>query len=566
MKTFGSWGEPTATLRQKRRHLPPLSKYRMLARLGSGGMAEVYLVLAEGPGGFHKLQVVKLMRPDLGEQERVEFLRMFQDEARLVARLSHANIVQSYEAGSDHGQPFIVMEYLDGQPLARVQQRARSLGDADAFPLELSLQVLCEVLEGLDYAHRLTSYEGRPLGIVHRDVSPQNVFITYAGVTKLVDFGIAKSLESGRTRAGVVKGKVAYMAPEQVLGAPLDRRADLFAVGVLLWEAIARQDLYDGRLVFDSLQRLARGEIRRIRDVAPDVPTELERIVTRALARDPDERYQDAESFRYELLSYLESTSKVRGRDVGERVAQLFCTEREALQTVIRHAMRGDPGPLLDPRVLGPLPGFANVVRHEPTRALARSAEPPVRVSALALSKPAMWTLAALGLAAAGWMVRTPRVPSVPPPVPARATAAPRAPALAAVPAPAPRADGQVVPSQDTIHVEIDVEPREALLVLDGVVLGTNPYAGRHARDERAHLLQVTAAGFETQRRELRFQADQRLHVQLAATPRASDTRARPRGARAHASRDVDLPPPRRPVASRPTLDARDPWDREPEP
>jgi eukaryotic-like serine/threonine-protein kinase len=358
---------------------PMLSRYRLLARLGSGGMAEVYLVLSEGPGGFNKLQVLKLMRSDLTDQERPDFLQMFQDEARLAARLNHPNIVQSHEVGAEDGQPFIVMEFLDGQPLNRVQQRARHLGGG--FPLEMELFVLCHVLEGLDYAHSLNDYDGTPLHIVHRDVSPQNVFITYTGQTKLVDFGVAKTLESSRTRAGVVKGKVAYMPPEQVTGSAIDHRADLFSVGVLLWEAVAGQAMHADLSVYESLHRLVRGELPNIRDVAPEVPAELARILDRALKLDPKQRYADADSMRHDLLGYLDTHSKLRTRDVGEAVAKLFARERSEISQVIRRAM-SDSNPGKDaadddsrPRVtrMVPMVGAARMSSESPHT----SSEPP---------------------------------------------------------------------------------------------------------------------------------------------------------------------------------------------
>lgn len=203
-------------------------------------MAEVFLAVSGSPSGFGKLLVLKVLRPDLPEAERAQFLRMFEDEGRLAMRLSHPNIVQSYEVGSEDGQSFIAMEYLEGQPLSSLQERGWK--SVPGISLEMQLYVLCQVLEGLEYAHGLTSYDGRQLNIVHRDVSPQNVFVTYAGYTKLVDFGIAKTLESNsKTAAGVVKGKVPYMSPEQVRGGSIDQRADLFSVGVMLWEAVARR-------------------------------------------------------------------------------------------------------------------------------------------------------------------------------------------------------------------------------------------------------------------------------------------------------------------------------------
>ncbi len=365
---------------------PTLSRYRLLARLGSGGMAEVYLVLSEGPGGFSKLQVLKLMRSDLTDQERPDFLQMFQDEARLAARLNHPNIVQSTEVGAEDGQPFIVMEFLDGQPLNRVQQRARHQGAG--FALEMELFVLCQVLEGLDYAHRLTDYDGTPLHIVHRDVSPQNVFVTYTGQTKLVDFGVAKTLESSRTRAGVVKGKVAYMPPEQVTGSGgIDHRADLFSVGVLLWEAVAGQPMHAELSVYESLHRLVRGDLPNIRNVQPEVPDELARILERALKLDPKQRYPDADAFRHDLLEYLEATSKVRARDVGDAVARLFARERNELSGVIRRAM-SESHPAKGAAEEGSMPRITRMVAAVGT-ARAAQAEPWVETPTVQESTPA---------------------------------------------------------------------------------------------------------------------------------------------------------------------------------
>src|SRR5688572_28041052 len=247
---------------------PKFSKYRLIARLGSGGMAEVYLAVAGGPRGFSKLQVLKILKPDLSETERADFMAMCQDEGRLAARLNAPNIVQSHEVGSHEAYDFIAMEYLEGQPLSRIQERSWATGEQ--LPLEMQLYVFMQMLEGLEYAHTLTDYDGTPLHIVHRDISPQNVFVTYSGHTKLVDFGIAKTLESSKTRAGVVKGKVPYMSPEQVVAAHIDQRADLFSVGVMLWEAIARQPMHGEASVYEILKSVVRGGLPSLREAAPD--------------------------------------------------------------------------------------------------------------------------------------------------------------------------------------------------------------------------------------------------------------------------------------------------------
>jgi serine/threonine protein kinase len=199
----------------------PAGKFRFIAEISLGGMSEVFLTLTKGGlGGFQKLVVVKLLRRDLAEDE--DFLRMFLEEARLTARLNHPNVVQTNDVGEDLGRYYIAMEYLEGQTFERVR-RARHA--TTLFPLHMQIQMLVQILSGLHYAHELCDYDNTPLSIVHRDVAPSNVFITYDGQAKLVDFGIAKVLDSlNHTRVGVLKGKARYMAPEQITGAALDRR------------------------------------------------------------------------------------------------------------------------------------------------------------------------------------------------------------------------------------------------------------------------------------------------------------------------------------------------------
>src|SRR5262245_45560386 len=202
-----------------------IGKYQLIANLGHGGMADVYLSVVHGPVGFNKLTVIKRLRPSLAEEQ--EFLAMFLDEARLAARLNHPNVVQTNEVAEIEGQYYIAMEYLDGQPLNRILTRAQKAG---TLPRELLIRVVADCLAGLHYAHELADYDGSPLGVVHRDASPHNIFVTYDGQTKVVDFGIAKAAtRSAETRGGVLKGKVAYMAPEQARSGEVDRRSDVFA-------------------------------------------------------------------------------------------------------------------------------------------------------------------------------------------------------------------------------------------------------------------------------------------------------------------------------------------------
>ena len=297
-------------------------------------MADVHLAIVNGARGFERLFALKVLRLS-DEHDNDELVQMFENEARLAALLNHPNIVQAADVGEDENGHFIAMEYLEGQPLSRVRQRCRERDTP--LPLEEQFFVLCQVLDALDYAHTLKDHRGNPLHLVHRDVSPQNIFLTYAGVTKLVDFGIAKTLGT-RTRIGVVKGKVPYMSPEQACNRALDRRSDLFSVGIILWEAIAGRRMWRGVDDNDVQRRLADGELPALREAVPDVSAKLEAIVARALAPDLEKRYADAATFRQDLLAALDG-KHVDSRRIGERVAALFEAERKRIVDIVRAAL-----------------------------------------------------------------------------------------------------------------------------------------------------------------------------------------------------------------------------------
>jgi eukaryotic-like serine/threonine-protein kinase len=316
--------------------LPQLGKYRLVATLGQGGMGTVYLALVRGPGEFRKLLVVKELRAEL--TQRASFITMFMDEARLAARLDHPNVVQTFEVGEEAGRYFLAMEYLDGQPLNALIERARK---TSGLPLSIHIQILCEVLTGLHYAHELCDYDGSSLHVVHRDVSPQNVFITHHGQVKVVDFGVAKvATANSLTSPGVFKGKFAYAAPEQTMGHPVDARCDVFAVGVMLWEAIAGRRFAEQTPTVESFRARNQGSEPRIAEVAPDVDRLLAEISDKALAVDPAQRYPSAEAFRLALQEYLLlSGERVEGAQIGELSRALFQEERRAIHQVIERAM-----------------------------------------------------------------------------------------------------------------------------------------------------------------------------------------------------------------------------------
>ena len=304
--------------------------YRLIAEIGRGGMADVFLAVARGPAGFNKLVVVKKTRKDLVAEG--DILAMFLDEARLAARMNHPNVVQTHEIGQEDDRYFIAMEYLDGQPYSRVLSRLHR-----QVPLTLQLRVLTDVLAGLHHAHELRDFDGTPLGVVHRDATPQNVFITYDGSIKMVDFGIAKALDSSaQTSVGVVKGKVTYMSPEQVRGEVLDRRTDVFAVGVMLWEAIACRRMWEGLPELTVVHELMYDQVPAILSVVPDVPATLARICERAVAPRREHRYASALELHRDLENYLVSTGeRASARDVGEFTARTFDVERQHVRGII---------------------------------------------------------------------------------------------------------------------------------------------------------------------------------------------------------------------------------------
>jgi serine/threonine-protein kinase len=296
-----------------------------------GGMAEVFLSVAHGPQGVNKLAVVKRLR-NLDDPLSTE---MFLDEGRLAARLNHPNIVHTYEVGETTGGFFIAMEYLEGQPLNRV---LKALDERhEGLPETLVAWMAIQALKGLHYAHEFCDFDGTPLGVVHRDVSPHNLFVTYGGELKLLDFGIAKAaMNVTHTEDGVLKGKVRYMAPEQALQRDVDRRVDIFAFGVVLWEMLARKGLFTGNAV-TILTRLVNEEIPTIRSVRPEVSPALEAIALKAVQRKPDDRYATAEEMRLDLEAYLRGrTDTVSERELGRLMNEMFATIRDEVRSRVK--------------------------------------------------------------------------------------------------------------------------------------------------------------------------------------------------------------------------------------
>ena len=273
-------------------------KYTLLDRLAVGGMAEIFLARQAGMEGFEKTVVIKRILPRL---TRVEgFVTMFLNEARLASQLTHPNIVQIHELGRFGDSYFIAMEYLFGRDMARIIPKAAALGIP--FPHVYALKIAASVCEGLYYAHQKADAWGNPLHIVHRDVTPENVFVSFDGMVKVLDFGIAKARgQVGQTQVGEVKGKLAYMSPEQCLGQPLDQRSDIFSLGVVLYEWLTGYRLFTGDSEVAVLKSITDGKIYGPSYFKPDIPPEVEQVVMRALEKDREKRYASAWDMQRDL-------------------------------------------------------------------------------------------------------------------------------------------------------------------------------------------------------------------------------------------------------------------------
>ena len=316
--------------------LQPLQfgKYLLLERIAVGGMAEVFVAKAFGVEGFERLLAIKKILPTMGDDG--EFNTMFIDEARISVQLAHANIVQVLELGKVDDNLFIAMEYISGRDVRQLLERFRKRGKPMPFPQACT--IVAKVCEALDYAHRKRDARGTPLGIVHRDVSPQNVLVSFEGDVKLIDFGIAKA-ESRlqRTQAGILKGKFSYMSPEQVRGQPIDHRSDVFAVGVLLWELLCGEKLFTGDSDFAVLEKVRTGQIPAPRKVNPAIPEVLERVMLKALAPEVRDRYQWASELHDALVRFTLIGDMVYGsRQLAEWMRDEFSNEFEKEQKRLR--------------------------------------------------------------------------------------------------------------------------------------------------------------------------------------------------------------------------------------
>jgi len=317
---------------EQREDVGSFGRYRIRGVLGEGGMGRLYVAEQTGIEGFAKIVALKRILPHLADSGH--FRGLFLDEARTAARLSHPNIVATYELGEVDGTYFMAMEYLPGEDLSAVLRRC---GTTHAMPAEIAAFVCQQAANGLHHAHQLNDSAGHPAGLVHRDVNPSNIFVSYHGVAKLLDFGVVKAAGSRtKTTPGTIKGKYGYCAPEQLEGDAVDPRTDVFSLGVVLWECLTGRRLFEGPTDAGTIDAVRNEVVVPARQHRPDVPRALDEIALKALQRDRSLRYQSAGEMEEALDRFLTDTGKAPSlRNVGEWMERLFGAERAALRRAV---------------------------------------------------------------------------------------------------------------------------------------------------------------------------------------------------------------------------------------
>jgi eukaryotic-like serine/threonine-protein kinase len=318
-----------------------VDRYELMGEIASGGMATVYLARLTGMGGFQRFVAMKRLHPHLaGEQE---FVEMFLDEARIAARIHHPNVVPILEVGASQVGYYLVMEYIEGDTLARLLARAATTGKK--LPVSIALRIAIDMLSGLHAAHELHDDHNQPVNLVHRDVSPQNVLVGQDGIARITDFGVARAASRlTATRVGQLKGKIAYMAPEQAAGSEeLDRRADVFSSGIVVWEALAQKRLFKAENEAATLSRVITEPVPLLFQIAPQVSKEVSGVVMRALDRDRDKRFATCAAFADALEAAAALKDKVASpRElaayVNEVIGQEIAQQRDNVRTWLAHS------------------------------------------------------------------------------------------------------------------------------------------------------------------------------------------------------------------------------------
>jgi serine/threonine-protein kinase len=468
-----------------------IGRYEIIGLLGSGGMAEVFLGRLVGPSGFQRPVVIKRILPNLARKR--EFVHMFLDEARIAADIRHQNVVQVYELGQDGGSVFIVMEYLEGESILGLARRLAAREQLLSFPM--SAYAIAEACSGLHAAHELTDAEGKKQNLVHRDISPANVFATYDGEVKILDFGIALAANRlTQTDPGRIKGKLAYLSPEQCRGHELDRRSDIFSLGIVLYELSTCHRLFDRGSEMLTMEAICSEELIPPSHLIQSYPSELERICMKALARDPRQRYQTALEMRTDLLELAHELSQ--GVDsvgalskVMRRLFESRMLQKRALLSRIRSGRPAKSVPLGDtdksiqlPTVLTDTDSGAESQTILNPDASSTQRPPP--------SPSKAWVI---GAAAAGLLVSG---------------------ALAAPPLLRGRAPEAI--ASVSVRVEVFSKPEGAQVYVADSLMGQTPLAIALPRNDRERVtVTLRREGYEPLKESFVPDVPQRLHLTL---------------------------------------------------
>ena len=516
-----------------------IGRYDVVGHLASGGMAEIVLGRMLGPSGFQRPVVIKRILPHLAREK--EFVEMFLDEARIVAGIRHPNVVHVHELGHEGGELFLVMEYLEGESASGLSRRLRV--NTESLDYALAAHVVAETCAGLHAAHELTDAEGNKQNVVHRDVSPQNVFISYDGQVKVLDFGIATAADRiTRTEAGQFKGKFEYSSPEQCRGIALDRRSDIFSLGILLYELSTGMRLFKRPGQLDTLRAICELPVVPPSEVAHGYPAVLSAIMMKALAKKPKDRYATALEMRRDLLAALRTLSKDASPDeeLGRVMQRLFDDRIEEKKEMLRRVQSGTsvgeiPSVETDSSVEIPI-AYSEGLSSPPDSLIQPiAAEPagpgstpgtPVHAELLgeppslgAQSKPRA-TMLLVGFAAlaligilAGMVALVARAKTTTPAVPSATTMPTVASAAVVETAVAPSAS--VAPIDATVALHIETTPPKAHVFVSGTDRDLSPLDVRVERGPVAVVIEIKRDGYQVLSESVVPDVDQRLRLTL---------------------------------------------------
>ncbi len=484
-------------------------RFELLIEMGRGGMATLFLARIQGPSNFEKLLAIKKIHDHLAHED--QFVRMFLDEARIAALIHHPNVATIFDMGKIEDSYFIAMEYVHGQNLTEILKTAEK--KHSAFPWTHAVRIVADSAAGLHSAHELKNQDGDSLQVVHRDVSPQNILVSYDGNTKVVDFGIAfaaEKLES--TAAGTLKGKVSYMSPEQAMGEQVDRRSDIFALGIVLWECVCIKRLFKENNEGATLLRVRDALVPPPRSIRPEIPLELERIILKALAKDRRDRYDTTEELAEDLEALLVAQGKViRTKKIAQMLDALFSDRRKLKDKQVKTALRWTG----DNPIKGV--GMSNTV----TQSLVLQTNPHTGTATVTVVKP--WSSLAIIVGAIAAVAIVALVLFRP--FGSESRSREKQPAstqpIVMAPMPPPPMRPRPLPAKITLKITIKPSSASVSVVYQGVKYSGSRFQKLVARSSKAETILVSAPGHLPQTLMIIPNGDNDLAVSLKKIPKA---------------------------------------------